>query len=498
MTEEHPIGINKDFWTPERFAKVLKDGRLFFKAVTALNPYDWQVKFIENESTFESLRVSRQGGKSITAAVKIVREVLLHGNQFVIITSPTRQQSMVIFRQVSRILNELALIAPGIIKQVLATQAHLANESWVMVFSRTAVRGPTATRIVIDEAAYVENEVFVAIRPTLAASGGKLTLISTPYGKQGYFYESHTSLEHFYRVHVPCTEVPHLSKEFLESERVTMTEAEYAQEYLAEFIETADNFFTREEVRSIIGDVVPLGAEPNINLLDWDKFYYYLGVDLARYGTDESTYVVVRAPKDGQGSIEVVHIEGTSKKPVTDAIGRIKALHNTYKFRNIYIDESVIGGGVVDELTINHKIPVVPIMFSSKEKNSIKDTKKEAMYKNLKWLLEQNVLAAKEGATPYLQSYMHQKLLNQMTSLIYEFSSSGVLKVHHPEGGHDDYTDALALALYFCAGRKYAPLVSSVSQRRREEDKAREESIHTTVQKTQTWEDKLKYLRKIG
>jgi len=491
------ITKTKEFWTPERVAKLFKSGRMFFKAVTGLEPYQWQVDFIEHEGEFETVRVSRQGGKSLTTAVKVVREAIIHPNQFIVIVSPTKEQSSIIFRTIARILEDMNLKWPGLLKRFLATRCQLANGSWIYVTSRTAVRGHTITRLVVDEAAYVEDEVYTAARPSLAASKGKITLISTTFGKQGYFFDSHSNLEHFFRVHIPWTDIPHLDEEFIRSEQATMTEAEFAQEYLAEFIETADNFFTRDEIRSLLGDTTALGSNPHENLLDHDKYDYYLGVDLARFGTDESCYVVTKSPKAGDEPIEIVHVEGTAKKPVTDVIGRIKAMNDAYAFTSIYIDESVIGGAVVDRLTIDEGLPIVPIMFGSKAVTTTNDSKKEAMYKNLKWLLEQNVQAQQEGGVPSLQGYSHQKLLNQLTSLMYEFSTSGTLKVHHPTNGHDDYPDALALALYFSVGKRYTPLTTSIQGRRAKETQQKSHNEKIKEVQQMSFEDRLKHMRKI-
>jgi hypothetical protein len=43
--------------------------------------------------------------------------------------------------------------------------------------------------MLVDEAARVSNDLYMAIRPMLAVSGGTLWLMSTPYGKRGFFYE---------------------------------------------------------------------------------------------------------------------------------------------------------------------------------------------------------------------------------------------------------------------------------------------------------------------
>jgi hypothetical protein len=46
----------------------------------------------------------------------------------------------------------------------------------------------------------------------------------------------------------------------------------------------------------------------------------------------------------------------------------------------------------------------------------------------------------------------HRRLIDELTSLRFEFTQNGYLKVGHPDGGHDDFADSLALAHYGKAG----------------------------------------------
>ena len=43
--------------------------------------------------------------------------------------------------------------------------------------------------LLVDEAAQVRDEIYNTVRPMLAATNGELWLMSTPNGKQGFFYD---------------------------------------------------------------------------------------------------------------------------------------------------------------------------------------------------------------------------------------------------------------------------------------------------------------------
>ena len=55
----------------------------------------------------------------------------------------------------------------------------------------------------------------------------------------------------------------------------------------------------------------------------------------------------------------------------------------------------------------------------------------------------------------------HKKLIYELLDLKYEISSSGNMKIHHSERGHDDYADSLALAVYdFKPRKQYIPTIA--------------------------------------
>ena len=71
----------------------------------------------------------------------------------------------------------------------------------------------------------------INIRPMLAVSNGSLWLMSTPYGKRGFFYETWAHATRnpgtgtgstWEQVRVPATECPRIKKEFLAEELATM------------------------------------------------------------------------------------------------------------------------------------------------------------------------------------------------------------------------------------------------------------------------------------
>ena len=75
---------------------------------------------------------------------------------------------------------------------------------------RQTVRGYAPVNLLlIDEAAWVPEEMYSAVTPMLAVSGGDLWMMSTPAGKRGFFREEWDRGGPLWtRVSVPATECP--------------------------------------------------------------------------------------------------------------------------------------------------------------------------------------------------------------------------------------------------------------------------------------------------
>ena len=133
-------------------------------------------------------------------------------------------------------------------------EALPGTEKTIRGFSGTAL-------LILDEAARVADELYFAVRPMLAISGGALMMLTTPYGKRGIFYEEWTSGagRGWERYEVTAEECPRISPEFLEEERDALPSWVYRQEYECSFEETEDQVFTYEMVeRAASAEVTPL------------------------------------------------------------------------------------------------------------------------------------------------------------------------------------------------------------------------------------------------
>jgi len=77
-------------------------------------------------------------------------------------------------------------------------------------------------------------------------------LLSTPNGKLGHFYRIWTDGgPEWFKVKVTADQITRISKEFLDNERLNMTESQFLQEYYGEFMEAEGAVFSSDLFRSL-------------------------------------------------------------------------------------------------------------------------------------------------------------------------------------------------------------------------------------------------------
>ena len=220
-----------------------------------------QAVVLDTTSRRGILNCSRQWGKSTVTAAKAIHHAVHVPDSLTVVVSPSGRQSAEFLRKVGRFARKLGQRVKGDGDNELSLE--LPNQSRIVGLpgNEETVRGFSAVSLLLaDEASRVSDELYVAIRPMLAASGGALWLMSTPCGKRGFFYEVWThGGPGWERVRAPATECPRISGEFLKQERAAMGERWFRQEYLCEFEDSVSGVFDRELMeRAVREGVRPL------------------------------------------------------------------------------------------------------------------------------------------------------------------------------------------------------------------------------------------------
>jgi hypothetical protein len=234
--------------------------RVSFAQKAGLEPDPWQRDLLESSSDRVLLNCCRQSGKSTMSAIVALHRALYHPGSLILCLAPALRQSQELFGKVLGFYRDLDRPITAQAERKLSLE--LENESRIVTLPGTekTIRGFSgATLLIVDEASRVADELYFAVRPMLAVSGGSLMMLSTPYGKRGVFFEEWTQGEGWERYEVPARECPRISASFLEEEKRALPARVYRQEYECSFEDTEDQVFSFEDVAGALDpDVTPL------------------------------------------------------------------------------------------------------------------------------------------------------------------------------------------------------------------------------------------------
>jgi hypothetical protein len=201
-----------------------RDPVTFFRAVSGFEADSWQAGVLASDSKRIVMLAARQLGKSQVAAVVALHTALLTDRALVLLLSPSLRQSQELFHRVLDCLRTIEARVP--IEAESALRIEFPNRSRIIALpgtERTARGFAAVNLLIVDEAARVEDPVFFGLRPVLAVSDGRLMLLSTGFGRRGFFYETfENGGPDWYRVKVRGADCLRISAAFLAEQRRTM------------------------------------------------------------------------------------------------------------------------------------------------------------------------------------------------------------------------------------------------------------------------------------
>ncbi len=356
---------------------------------------DWQKEYIAHEGN-TVVRAGRQSGKSFAESLRVALFALLNPKTTTLIIASVDRQSIELLEKVKAQI--MGLAKRQIKGRPTFHKITLENGSKILAepagTTGYGLRGFTVDKLVADEAHYISDAVFVAVRPMLATTGGTLDLLSTPRGNEGFFYDCFQSGE-FHHIHIKSEDCPRISDEFLDQERKRMTKLEFCQEYEAEFLDSLQQFFTKELIDSCI-----LPPKPEVySFLSGPHSggRTYLGVDFGGYGGDQNAFVTV----ENIGALTTVKsFETTERVKAWETVNRILALNRIHNYKKIGVDDGGLGTPILDYLLTHNSLrrKTVGLNNATRSVNMDGGTKrllKEDMYGNLKIMMEQGLIKFK-------------------------------------------------------------------------------------------------------
>jgi hypothetical protein len=351
----------QQFPVESRFLKLPIEGYLDLLGIEPINPQKAIINAINSpDYRFVVAAVSRRVGKTFIANV-IGQVCSLVPGSNILIMSPNYSLSQISFdlqRQLIRKF-DLEVIRDNAKDKVI----ELSNGSTIRMGSVNQVDstvGRSYDLIIFDEAALSDGkEAFnVALRPTLDKDNSKALFISTPRGRNNWFSEFwqrgfNDEFPEWISIQADYRENPRMSKRDVEEARKSNSEAEFAQEYMADFnifegqvwqFNFEENVLDLSELDTTGMDIfagLDLGfRDPTafcVIAYDWDSQKYYL---LDEYFSAEKTteqHALEIQKLINKWDIDYIYIDAAAQQTKFD-------LANDYEISTINAKKSVLDG----------------------------------------------------------------------------------------------------------------------------------------------------------
>jgi len=403
----------------------LHDPVFFSEEVLNFKPFDYQKKLLHDDSKRICACMGRQTGKSTTISAKAIHFAMLHPKTTTLIVSATLRQSMLMF---DKILAFVYMSKP--VRDSIAyhsrTRIQFKNGSWIIALpcGRTGVtlRGHTAALIILDEVAFIPEEVINnAVLPMIATTDGKVWMLSTPYDREHIFYKTFNDPT-WSVYHLPSSVNPLISKGFLEEQKRLIGETNYLQEYEAQFVDDVNAYFPMTLIRQCI--------DPDLSEVYEIKTYEgaaYAGYDPGGK-MDPAGLIIVTKNKNGY---EVRYARTWLGQDYTTTDFAVVDICKEMNVEKLFVDQTGLGSPILEHLNEIYQKERVQGIFRTHKR-------KEEVLLNLKLLLEQKLIRLPND----------RELLANLNCITYERSHTGNYYFKHGQGTHDDLAYALALAVW--------------------------------------------------
>lgn len=436
-----------------------KDPSIFAKWYLGITPYDYQDQVLNDTSSRIIVCSSRQIGKTYVVVIKALHYAIFHPNSKVLVFSKSGRQSKKFMRQMKEIMFDGIRHMHSIIdkqnynieekpplfpvdidgkKPDNQEEFSLTNGSTIYSLPPTdSSRGQTGDLVIVDEAAFVPDDIFdLIIEPTVRHTGGTIILLSTPNGQKGFFFryfdpaddkDHHAYARYWWNWEI-CPE-PNVKKQ-TEEKKLDLMPVEplkFHQEYEAQFTTDADAFFNAKKVEA--------GTDHNLDIQVQDhESDITCGID---YGETKSRTVVTLVRFDQE--LMLVHPIYQREFPSGYDNSRLSSflddLEVHFKIKGYVVDDCP-GGDVVNRQLENKGKVVYRFNFTKEKLN--------AYYKFRAGLYR----ADNDKEFNHVRIPFIPQLIAQINAMQMAENKMGYYSISKPVGGNDDRVDSLVMACY--------------------------------------------------
>ncbi len=446
---------------------------LYAEEVLAFKPDCWQQEVLTDLAKEPKVAVkSGQGvGKTGIEAVALLWFLTCFPYPRVVATAPTKQQLHdVLWSEVAKWQERSPLLR--IILKWTKTYIYMAGyEKRWFATARTATKPENMQGFhednmlfIVDEASGVADPIMEAILGTLSGVNNKLLMCGNPTRTSGTFFDAFNSDRVLYKHHT----VSSLDSQRTNKQNIASLVRKYGEDSNVVRVRIKGLFPKQEDDVFIAHEIVEQCGSRLYELNEKKQLPYIMfGVDVARYGNDET--IIYRNIK-GKLKMAINRRGQDLMKTTGDIVAEykkaIKEFPDYKGYIYVNIDDTGLGGGVTDRLIEVkreqklYRLVVVPINAAEKIETDTKEGKEAAgHYNNLTthmWAVLRDLLRNRE-----IEIMEEPETFAQLVVRKYFMASNGKIELESKKEmkkrnlPSPDRADALALAIYLGKIKKY-------------------------------------------
>ena len=237
-------------------------------------PFKHQKDLHSDRHRFKIIKGGRRVGKSKSALQECIRRALSRSNQLIWWVSPTYTEA-----------RETGLEGFKEFYEQLSPAIFSMNESMLRIIfvngsriyfkgadRKDSLRGRGLDFLVLDEVAFVPRDIWKKIlRPALSDKRGGAMLVSSPNGRNWFFdlFNTVDKDKYWSSFSWPTMLNPLISEEDIEQAKRELSDIDFRQEYLAEFVTKSGQVYSDFDDNNIIDDFE----------VNTEKYDIFLGAD---------------------------------------------------------------------------------------------------------------------------------------------------------------------------------------------------------------------------
>ena len=377
------------------------------------------VELIKSGSKYVTVVAPRQTGKSFLAMQTVLYWAINNPGAEIFWISPIYAQAKLPFERIYD-----AVQPSGLIKSANRSDVTITFQNGAKVYFKSAerpdnLRGNTGTFMVVDEAAYMQDEVYKAVlRPIMLVKGRTTLFISTPRGSNWFkeMYDLGQSQDPEHSDYASCrmhyTDNPFVDMKEIELARQTLPEQIFKAEYEGSFEDSGRNVFNLDNI--ITSDTWPRATGRVYCGIDWGRANDYT---VATFMNDQGEVIDVYRENLTDWSIMVQQI-----------LERVK------KYNASVLCEQNSIGDVLYETLKKQWSNTHPFVTSNKSKKEI---------------IEGLILDLNENNVKLPSEELFPPMLFELRNYEYQYSpKTRTVTYNAPSGLHDDTVISVCLVNY--------------------------------------------------